>query len=582
MAKLAVGLLLLCTCAVALVLVIFLRASPPHAGRFAEAPVLWSLSGGGFRAMTVGMSFARVFHRAGFLDEISAVSSNSGGSWFTLQMAFDDLFYASVVSDTVPMSELVSAWLRTRAPLLRVPSAQEVRAAFPDPAEAAAVEATLLVLRAVYVPSGPLVETSVLFTALCATLSAQFRWTSFVTQMLDAGGASASALPFTSGSRTPFVKHAPIFVQLSNVTRQLVAKDTDTDQAVESEVLNAWHRPITGQTQPLLASVAPVGDREAWAPWRRAPTGPLGVLSRAETSVWAPGRTLPLPQVQGGSAPAVGTAASFSSAAACFMGWSKLTQDLGVAGVEAASVVLDGKAHSLPPLPGGTNNSLEAADLVDGCAALFADDGGRVADVIDCTASDSDALRLAFANLSPCADELAAVEAPVCAFPAQRICDGAFADNTATAQALGELQRAHPGRPLRVVIQANHACYWNGPSEACTRDDVAHLFGPGFLRRGSRSRVFARRWSQVDKALDRGYVSRYVRWAVVDTKTTHNKVFGVKGGTPVSVLIFSSDAPVSGFQIYSDAFERNMSALAADVEGAADAIADVLDQWLHR
>lgn len=50
-----------------------------------DAPVAWCQSGGGWRAMSVGMAVARNLHKAGVLPALKHVAGNSGGGWFMTQ-----------------------------------------------------------------------------------------------------------------------------------------------------------------------------------------------------------------------------------------------------------------------------------------------------------------------------------------------------------------------------------------------------------------------------------------------------------------------------------------------------------------
>jgi hypothetical protein len=83
----------------------------------------WASSGGGWRSMVVNMGFANAFMQAGLIDDqtchFSAVSSNSGGTWFTLQFFFSQKFFDSVTSpDPVTFKEFVLNWLKSSRDLI--------------------------------------------------------------------------------------------------------------------------------------------------------------------------------------------------------------------------------------------------------------------------------------------------------------------------------------------------------------------------------------------------------------------------------------------------------------------------------
>lgn len=65
----------------------------------------WATSGGGWVAMTAGMAFANVFHRAGIIDEgscdFTAISSSSGGAWFATQFFYSQEFFDRLIGEDV-------------------------------------------------------------------------------------------------------------------------------------------------------------------------------------------------------------------------------------------------------------------------------------------------------------------------------------------------------------------------------------------------------------------------------------------------------------------------------------------------
>jgi hypothetical protein len=89
-----------------------------------DATVLrWASSGGGWRSMVVNMGFANAFVKAGLLDDqtcqFSAVSSNSGGTWFMMQFFFSQKFFDSVTTtDPVSFKDFILNWLESYGDLL--------------------------------------------------------------------------------------------------------------------------------------------------------------------------------------------------------------------------------------------------------------------------------------------------------------------------------------------------------------------------------------------------------------------------------------------------------------------------------
>ena len=75
----------------------------------------WSASGGGWRAMVANMGFANLFQHAGLLgndsSSFTAISTNSGGSWFSTQFFYSPEFFAHVMGDADQLSEYVESWM---------------------------------------------------------------------------------------------------------------------------------------------------------------------------------------------------------------------------------------------------------------------------------------------------------------------------------------------------------------------------------------------------------------------------------------------------------------------------------------
>ena len=78
----------------------------------------WASTGGGWRAMAADMAFANVFVQAGlFTDdasEFSAVSTESGGTWFSTQFFYSKAFHSNVTESTPQeLSAFVYQWMES-------------------------------------------------------------------------------------------------------------------------------------------------------------------------------------------------------------------------------------------------------------------------------------------------------------------------------------------------------------------------------------------------------------------------------------------------------------------------------------
>ena len=82
----------------------------PSSNTAPRAPTAIASSGGGFRAMTASMSVARALAIDDHWDKITHMSSVSGGTWFSAQMAYSDWFYRNVMDPQVGLEEVVREW----------------------------------------------------------------------------------------------------------------------------------------------------------------------------------------------------------------------------------------------------------------------------------------------------------------------------------------------------------------------------------------------------------------------------------------------------------------------------------------
>lgn len=75
--------------------------------------VAWCVSGGGWRALSASMGFARGLANEKLLQKVRTISAVSGGSWFTLQLAFSKRFYNAVTNSSVTIKKVTHEWFST-------------------------------------------------------------------------------------------------------------------------------------------------------------------------------------------------------------------------------------------------------------------------------------------------------------------------------------------------------------------------------------------------------------------------------------------------------------------------------------
>jgi hypothetical protein len=170
-----------------------------------------------------------------------------------------------------------------------------------------------------------------------------------------------------------------------------------------------------------------------------------------------------------------------------------------------------------------------------------------------------------------------------CPYPAQRIADGGYADNTAAAQSVGALQRkAGEGARLRVVLVLNEQC--DTPGSGCSpHTDVAMLFGGAAssnLVPAPSQQVFAAPWASVRSQLKAIAGTKYVNSASISTTTVPNAAFDVAGGSPVDVLLLTLDGPISLIIGTSSnlADYRELGDFAADA--TKPAVVELVRSWM--
>lgn len=80
--------------------------------------IRWASSGGGWRAMVASMGFANAFRQAGLFSanssKLSAISTNSGSSWFSSQLFYSPNFYQQTVMTTPEeLYNFTTLWMKS-------------------------------------------------------------------------------------------------------------------------------------------------------------------------------------------------------------------------------------------------------------------------------------------------------------------------------------------------------------------------------------------------------------------------------------------------------------------------------------
>ena len=96
---------------------VVLGAGVVHSAANANNRVIWSSSGGGWRAMTANSAFAQVFSQLGLFDITSesagfdTIAMTSGASWFASQFFFSEPYYDMIVNgNATSLASFTQAW----------------------------------------------------------------------------------------------------------------------------------------------------------------------------------------------------------------------------------------------------------------------------------------------------------------------------------------------------------------------------------------------------------------------------------------------------------------------------------------
>ena len=97
------------------------RLAPLGSGAGLANDILWTGTGGGWRAMVAQSAYAQVFFKLGILNnspaskktpKIKLIDGSSGSSWFTTQFAFSQNYYNAVVRGTPEsLGQFTQEWM---------------------------------------------------------------------------------------------------------------------------------------------------------------------------------------------------------------------------------------------------------------------------------------------------------------------------------------------------------------------------------------------------------------------------------------------------------------------------------------
>lgn len=495
----------------------------------------WAASGGGWRAMVTHMSFANVFAQAGLLGsdstEFSAISSNSGGSWFTTQLFYSPEFYSQVVNgDGQQLSQFVAAWMNSYLTLQSGITGTSY--------ECEAISAVA----------------SELFSEDACNVLHHFNgsWADFVQAMLQAASTQYSDPTFVDraadfNNRVPALQSTDLYVQMgiaqaavSGDTLNYIAPNDDIEVQVYNVPVGLLHTVKVNQTAysygvnsedlplEILTSEAPhLMIIDEWTSYVSSPPGAANNGSVLTFPVEAITAIAPLNNLFGGTTPTVTQVASASSAS-----------DGGLSGASPASLV-----QYLSLLELSTTSELKKA-AIDALGSLL--------------------------YLSHVTDDLAVCSQwpNDCGTTDVRLLDGAYIDNNAVAMSIGEYQTTDDGdltKTLKLVLtKANFIGDTNSDSlflsyfattfnQGVTPGDyiwpIANASAPASSASTNTPimsvQIFAEEMTlETLESLRVPVTGTNLTTAVVTATTVDNAAFGTKAGQKVEILYLETHSSV--------------------------------------
>lgn len=222
--------------------------------RHQEAELMgWSISGGGWRAMTMGMGAARALHKAGVLNDtrLRVVGSNSGGAWFLTQFTYSAQFYDDVTGDH-DMKAVVTGWMDSQRPLLaatledQLMDVSEWLAGYPPLTSFMRAAIKLLnglvrtpsVLRTFCALSDKCVQfVSLATNGLTLAAGAQGSWSRYIGEMLQLYDGQITSKLASTADRTGGLLRPDLLFQMSNMSSSLVTLSAHQHMPVLSHIL---------------------------------------------------------------------------------------------------------------------------------------------------------------------------------------------------------------------------------------------------------------------------------------------------------------------------------------------------------
>ena len=561
---------------------------PPTPAPPTPAPLGWAISGNGNRAMFGAMGFARAYDKSKLFanagEQLAAVSSNSGGSWFLSQFAYSGTFYESVT--TGDMNALISAWFKETGKFYKL-DCKSLKCKTKYKAASVFLNQFAAGLLERFSDLGPgaskaaqEVVVAELQSVLGTAVNSEMNWARMVTTWITTATPDINTRTLADpASRAGGMTSPTLHFQTAVAASAFVAGATKTNYISQNSAV----KQALSMTSVPFQWVVPgkqTSDPSRWLAKSTEAKSAVVVQPDTTTAFYAQGATLPTTagsvpvplgagSIWGGKAPPATLIASASSAAVGSFGSPSLLETEATTPAQILASYFEAQV---------TNSGANS----DRMSSLLA----KLPDMAVCSSAYDSATGLPAR----------------CGAPGDAaLIDGGYVDNLGVGQMIGTMQKRFPGQRLRFILNdasdmntMSSALYFqNSPySGGAAPGGPTNLWWPNMTV--ALAQIFDTDWSDVKSSLRPVPASTTsfkpvqdnatLTYTTVSTTTVANDYYGCAAGTKVDLLIFELNNNLPMFYPYTPGsiVESETIKLYTDLAGqcASPEVTAILDRWL--